>query len=128
VRARREAAVLRHSTVGTDHLLLGVLSEDAAAAPLQGLGLGLDGVRAAAAELRGPGAAADEPRRAEIPISPRAREALEQSLREALRLGDERIGAQHILLALLRDDQSHAVEVLDRLGLAAAAIEQRVAR
>jgi hypothetical protein len=126
VRARREAGVLRHSSVGTDHLLLGVLSEDAAGAPLRDLGLQVDRVRAAVVELRGPEAPADEMRGAVIPISPRAREALEQSLREALRLGNETIGAQHILLALLRDDESHAAEILDRLGVAAAAIEQRL--
>jgi hypothetical protein len=125
-RARREAAVLRHPSVGTDHLLLGVLGEKAAAATVSGLGLSLERVRGAVVELRGPGAGANEPRGAAVPISPRAREALEQSLREALRLGDEAIGAEHLLLSILRDETSRASRALDRLGVAAAAIEQRL--
>jgi hypothetical protein len=125
-RARREAAVLRHPSVGTDHLLLWVLGEKAAAAAVSGLGLSLERVRGAVVELRGPGAGTNEPRGAVVPISPRAREALEQSLREALRLGDEAIGAEHLLLSILRDETSRASRILDRLGIAAAAIEQRL--
>jgi ATP-dependent Clp protease ATP-binding subunit ClpC len=59
-----------------------------------------------------------------IPISGKAREALEQSLREALRLGEDAIGAEHVLLALLRDEEGAAGRVLDRLGVAPAAVEE----
>jgi hypothetical protein len=126
VRARREAAALRHDSVDTDHLLLGVLGEEAAAAAVSGLGVSLERVREAVVELRGPGAETDEAGGRAIPISPRAREALEQSLREALRLGDDAIGAEHVLLAVLRDEANRASKILDRLGVPAAAVEERL--
>jgi ATP-dependent Clp protease ATP-binding subunit ClpA len=128
VRARREAAAFGHDSVGTDHLLLGLLAQDAIANAVAPLGLTLDHVLFAVTDLRG----VSEPgRRAEasagpIPISKKARQALEQSLREALRLGEDAIGAKHVLLALLRDERAAIARVLDRLGVAPAAVEERL--
>jgi ATP-dependent Clp protease ATP-binding subunit ClpA len=126
VRARREAAAFEHDSVGTDHLLLGVLADDDIVSALAPLGLTLDRALFAVTDLRG---FDDPPRRPRvsagpIPISQKAREALEQSLREALRFGEDAIGAKHILLALLRDEQGAAGRALDRLGVAPAAIEE----
>jgi hypothetical protein len=128
VRARREAAALGHDSVGTDHLLLGLLVEETTAGALIPLGVSFERTRAAVVELRRSpihdGRAVK--RGEEIPISERARKVLEQSLREALRLGEEQIGAKHVLLASLRDEASAARRVLDRLGVAPAAVEERL--
>lgn len=128
VRARREAAAFDHDSVGTDHLLLGLLAQDVVAKALSPLGLTVERALFAVTDLRGirePGRRA-EASSGPIPISGRARTALEQSLREALRLGDEAIHARHICLALLRDDQGAAMRVLDRLGISPAAVEERL--
>lgn len=128
VRARREAAAFEHDSVGTDHLLLGLLAQEDIANALAPLGLTLDRALFAVTDLRGvsePGRRA-APSSGPIPISQRARDALEQSLREALRLGEDAIGARHVLLALLRDEQGAAGRVLDRLGVAPAAIQERL--
>jgi hypothetical protein len=128
VRARREAAAFGHASVGTDHLLLGLLAQEQIARELAPVGLVLERALFVVAESRGPGKrdrrdrAGGDP----IPISEQARAALEQSLREALRLGDETIDARHIFLALLRDEQGAAAHVLDRLGVAPAAIDARL--
>jgi hypothetical protein len=128
VRARREAVAFGHDSVGTDHLLLGLLAQDGIANALAPLGLTLDRALFAVTDLRGLSA----PRRrteaspVPIPISGKARRALEQSLREALRLGDEAIASMHVLLALLRDEEDAAGRVLDRLGVAPASIEERL--
>jgi ClpA/ClpB-like protein len=128
VRARREAATLGHDSVGTDHLLLGLAAEKSTAAVLLALGVSLGRARTGVLKLRGTGGKRASESRAPLPVSPRAREALEQSLREALRLGDAEIGARHVLLALLRDDASRARRALDGLGVAPAAIEERLGR
>jgi ATP-dependent Clp protease ATP-binding subunit ClpA len=129
VRARREAAAFEHQSVGTDHLLLGLLAQDGIADAVAPLGLTLDSALFVVADLRGlrkpvrpPAEASSGP----IPISGKARRVLEQSLREALRLGDDAIAAKHVLLALLRDEEDAARRVLDRLGVAPAAIEERL--
>jgi ClpA/ClpB-like protein len=128
VRARREAAAFEHHSVGTDHLLLGLLAQDGIANAVAPLGLTLDRALFVVADLRGlrkPGRPA-EASTGPIPISSKARRVLEQSLREALRLGDDAIAAKHVLLALIRDEEDAARRVLDRLGVAPAAIEERL--
>jgi ATP-dependent Clp protease ATP-binding subunit ClpA len=125
VRARREAAAFGHETVGTDHLLLGLLAQEEIARALAPLEIELARVLFVVAASRGK---QRRPRRERagsgpIPVSESARAALEQSLREALRLGDDTIAARHIFLALLREEQGAAARVLDRLGIAPAAVE-----
>ncbi len=128
VRARREAASLGHDSVGTDHLLLALAAERQTADALASLGISLDPARTAVVELRRTGGArrTAAEKAAPIPVSARAREALERSLREALRLGDGEIGARHVLLAVLHDDASRARRVLDQLGVAPTSIEERL--
>lgn len=128
LRARREAVALGHSSVGTDHLLLGLLAEESTAEALAGLGLSPEPARLAVVELRAGEERGEQASKEDegVPISTRARQALEQSLREALRLGDEEIGARHVLLASLRDEASAARRVLHRLGVAPSVVEERV--
>jgi hypothetical protein len=130
-RARREATTLGHDSVDTDHLLLGLAVEQATARVLVPLGLSPPRVRGAVLELRrdlGRRPRAETEKRESIPISDAARRVLEQSLSEALRLDDEEIAAEHLLLASLRDEESAVRSVLDRLGVAAATIEERLGR
>jgi ATP-dependent Clp protease ATP-binding subunit ClpA len=128
VRARREAVAFGHDSVGTDHLLLGVLGQRRLANSLAQVGLTLERALFAVADLRGvQGGNAKAPSQAApIPISQRAHRALDQSAREAVRLGDEAVRAEHILLALLRDRESAATRAADRAGIAPASIERRL--
>jgi hypothetical protein len=123
-RARREAAALGHDSVGTDHLLLGLLAGDPPSL-LAEVGISCEQVREAVAERRG------IPRRApgsEMTTSSRARAALDRSLREADRPAGEAIRREHVLLALLRDEANAASQVLARLGVSAEGIERRLAQ
>jgi hypothetical protein len=124
-RARREAGALGHHSVGSDHLLLGLLAEESAARPLRELGISPADVREAVVQRRRttrrrPGIEATTSSTAEV--------TSDRSLREALPLRDEGLGAGDALLALLRDETGAASQVLARLGVSAAAIEERVAR
>jgi ATP-dependent Clp protease ATP-binding subunit ClpA len=128
VRARREAAAFGHDSVGTDHLLLGVLGQRRVANSLAPLGLTLERALFAVTDLRGVqgGLSRAPSRAAPSPISQRARGVLHQSTREAVRLGDEAVRAEHILFALLRDRECAAARVLGHAEIAPAAIEQRL--
>ncbi len=139
VLARQEAVIARSRVVGTEHLLTGLVRErdGLAAKVLQALGITLDKVRhcAQASSDRAHGDPETEdltppawatPSR--MPFSRRGREALEQSLREAVRLGDERLDVEHLLLALTRDPGSRAVACLDRLRITTEMLEQELAQ
>jgi Clp amino terminal domain, pathogenicity island component len=124
-RARREAAALGHDSVGSDHLLLGLLADESAARPLRELGVSPGDVREAVVQRRHttrrrPGI--------ETTKSSRAEAVPDRWLREALPLRAEGLTAGDALLALLRDEIGAASQVLARLGVSAAAIEERVAR
>jgi hypothetical protein len=122
--ARMEAAARRDEVVGTQHLLLGVLQlgEGRAADALGELGVTLQAARLQA-DLFFPSSLVDsEPSR--LPLSRRAREALEQALREMVRMGDTQLCPEHILLACLRDAESGAVRLLSGLGVAADEAER----
>jgi ATP-dependent Clp protease ATP-binding subunit ClpA len=135
--ARLEADSCYAEAVGTEHLLLGVmrLGEGPAVEVLGSLGLSLADVRqqviAFADTAPGNGSARGGPARrraakrraARLPVSRRAREALEQAMREVVRLGHRRLGPEHILLALLRDESAGSVRVLAGLGVSAQAVE-----
>jgi len=127
--ARQEARALRHPAVQPYHLLLGLLRQgEAAAAVLVDAGLNLDLARA---EVRSLGAGDEEsetglPRRDRVPVSAAARAAFEQSLREAVARGDEKLGPEHLLLALLRDRRGGTAEVLGRLGVPAGRLQRSV--
>lgn len=119
--AREEARLLGHPAVEPAHLLLGLLrsGDGAARTALEAAALDLDSTRRDARTMR-PASPAEDPAAASgrVPVSPRARGAFEQALREAVARGDEHLGMEHILLALLRDSESGAPATLGRLGVA----------
>ncbi len=130
--ARDEARQLNHSTVEPAHLLLGLLrsGDGAVGSALREAGIDLDSTRRDARAARpasaadaGPGAA-----RTRLPISPRARQAFEQALREAVARGDDHLGMEHVLLALVRNSEGGAVETLGRLGVAPRRLQRLLER
>jgi hypothetical protein len=115
VLAQEEAVGLRHNYIGTEHLLLGLIREreGVAARALESLGISLEAVRAEVLEIIGEGQTAAI---GQIPFTPRAKKVLELSLREALQLGHNYIGTEHILLGLVREGEGVAAQVLVKLG------------
>jgi ATP-dependent Clp protease ATP-binding subunit ClpA len=110
VLAQDEARTLRHNYIGTEHLLLGLLREDGAAArALDEFDVTFEKVQAQVARIIGQG---DEVTTGQIPFTPRAKKVLELSLREALDNGDNYIGPEHILLGLLREGEGVASRIL----------------
>jgi len=115
VLAQEEARMLNHNYIGTEHILLGLIheGEGVAAKALESLGISLDGVRQQVEEIIGQG---QNPPTGHIPFTPRAKKVLELSLREALQLGHNYIGTEHILLGLIREGEGVAAQVLVKLG------------
>jgi hypothetical protein len=115
VLAQEEARMLDHNYIGTEHILLGLVreGEGVAAKALDGLGVELDAVRQHVEDMIGRGAGAPS---AHIPFTPRSKKILELSLSESRRLGHSYIGTEHILLALVREGEGVAAQVLVRLG------------
>jgi len=125
VLAQEEARALNHNYIGSEHILLGLVhdGEGSAAEALESLGIGLDAVRQQVEEIIGRG---PKPPRGHIPFTPRAKTVLELSLGEALRLGDNHIGAEHFLLALIGEAEGGAADVLARLGADPIRIRRQV--
>ena len=123
--AREEARLPNHNYIGTEHILLGLIHEHegVAAKALESLDISLESVRAQVEEIIGPGG--KEPR-GHIPFTPRAKKVLELSLREALKLGHNYIGTEHILLGLLREGDGVAAQVLVKLGADLARVREQV--
>jgi hypothetical protein len=115
VLAQEEARTLNHNYIGTEHLLLGLINEGegVAALALEQLNISLDAVRSQVEEIIGLGEAALS---GHIPFTPRAKKVLEMSLREAIQLGHNYIGTEHILLGLIREGEGVAAQVLNKLG------------
>jgi ATP-dependent Clp protease ATP-binding subunit ClpA len=115
VLAQEEARMLNHNYIGTEHLLLGLIheGEGVAAKALESLGISLEAVRLQVEEIIGRGLQAPS---GHIPFTPRAKKVMELSLREALQLGHDYIGTEHILLGLIREGEGVAAQVLVRLG------------
>jgi ATP-dependent Clp protease ATP-binding subunit ClpC len=113
--AQEEARLLDHNYIGTEHILLGLIheGEGLAARALDSMGIGLDAVRHEVEEIIGRGQHASS---GHIPFTPRAKNVLELSLREAVQLGHAYIGTEHILLGLIREEDGVAAQVLVRLG------------
>lgn len=109
--AQEEARDFGHRNIGTEHLLLGLIHADAdiGAKALASFELTQDGIRTKVEEVFGRG---DWVSSGHVPFTPRAKKVLELSLREALQLGDNYIGSQHILLGLIREADGRAIEVL----------------
>jgi prophage maintenance system killer protein len=125
--AQEEARLLNHRYVGTEHLLLGLLGEGegVAAKALASLGISLEAVRAQVVELIGHGQTAPA---GHIPFTPRAKKVLELSLREALQLGHNYVGTEHLLLGLVREGEGVANEVLAGFGADHARLREQVLR
>jgi len=115
VLAQEEARMLNHNYIGTEHLLLGLIQEGegVAAKALESMGISLEAVRSQVEEIIGRGSSAPT---GHIPFTPRAKKVLELSLREALQLGHNYIGTEHILLGLIREGEGVAAQVLTKLG------------
>ena len=125
VLAQEEARLLRHNYVGTEHILLGLVyeGEGVAAKALESLGLSLQEVRRQVIEITGHGQ--DTPA-GRIPFTPRAKKALELSLREALALGHTYIGTEHLLLGMLREEHGIAARLLTGLGAGHDRVREQV--
>ncbi len=125
VLAQEEARMLNHNYIGTEHILLGLIheGEGVAAKALESLNISLDGVREQVQEIIGQGQQAPS---GHIPFTPRAKKVLELSLREALQLGHNYIGTEHILLGLIREGEGVAAQVLVKLGADLGRVRQQV--
>src|SRR5471030_2179967 len=125
VLAQEEARMLNHNYIGTEHILLGLIheGEGVAAKALESLGISLEGVRQQVEEIIGQGQQAPS---VHIPFTPRAKKVLELSLREALQLGHNYIGTEHILLGLIREGEGVAAQVLVKLGADLNRVRQQV--
>ena len=125
VLAQEEARMLDHSHIGTEHILLGLIREGGgvAAKALESLGISLQAVRQQVGEIVGRGQQAPS---GHIPFTPRAKKVLELSLREALQLGHNYIGTEHILLGLIREGDGVAAQVLVKLGADPTRVRQQV--
>jgi len=125
VLAQEEARMLNHNYIGTEHVLLGLIheGEGVAAKALESLGISLEAVRSQVEEIIGQGQAAPT---GHIPFTPRAKKVLELSLREALQLGHNYIGTEHILLGLIREGEGVAAQVLQKLGADLNRVRQQV--
>ena len=125
VLAQEEARMLSHNYIGTEHILLGLIHEGdgIAAKALESLGVSLEAVRAQVEEIIGQGQQAPS---GHIPFTPRAKKVLELSLREALQLGHNYIGTEHILLGLIREGEGVAAQVLHKLGADLNRVRQQV--
>ena len=125
VLAQEEARMLNHNYIGTEHILLGLIheGEGVAAKALESLGIALEGVRAQVEEIIGQGQQSPS---GHIPFTPRAKKVLELSLREALQLGHNYIGTEHILLGLIREGEGVAAQVLVKLGADLNRVRQQV--
>jgi ATP-dependent Clp protease ATP-binding subunit ClpA len=127
VLAQEEARALKHNYIGTEHILLGLLREEEglAARLVQSLDITVEGVRAQVVRIVG---SAEEVTAGQIPFTPRAKKVLELALREALSLGHNYIGTEHILLGLGREDDGVAVRILRDFGADSETIRNEVIR
>ena len=125
VLAQDEARGLKHNYIGTEHLLLGLISEGegVAAKALETMGIKGEAVRASVIEILGEG---EKPVEGHIPFTPRAKRVFELSLREALQLGHNYIGTEHLLLGLLKEGEGVAAQVLTKQGADLAQVRQTV--
>ena len=124
VLAQAEARRLRHNFIGTEHLLLGLLAEEdgLAAKALNSVGVTLEATRQTVAEMVGPATETV----ASPPFTPRSKKVLEEALREALQLGQNYIGTEHILLGLLRQGDGVGAQAIGQLGVELSQVRRAV--
>ena len=125
VLAQEEARKLDHGYIGTEHLLLGLIreGEGVAAKALESLGISLKTVREQVVARVGRG---QRPPSGHIPFTERAKRVLELSLRESGQLGHRYIGTEHVLLAIVREGDGVAAQVLTGLGADLDRVRQQV--
>src|SRR6202167_1792444 len=125
VLAQEEARLLNHNFIGTEHILLGLIheGEGVAAKALESLGVSLEAVREKVEETIGPAGTSTT---GSPPFTPLAKKVLELSLREALQLGHNYIGTEHMLLGLVREGEGVAAKVLVSLGADLSRVRQQV--
>ncbi|MFV8396017.1 ATP-dependent Clp protease ATP-binding subunit [Corynebacterium hindlerae] len=125
VLAQDEARMLNHNYIGTEHILLGLISEGegVAAKALESMGINLEDVRREVEEIIGHGTT---PPTGHIPFTPRAKKVLELSLREGLQMGHKYIGTEFLLLGLIREGEGVAAQVLVKLGADLPRVRQQV--
>jgi ATP-dependent Clp protease ATP-binding subunit ClpC len=125
VLAQEEARMLNHNYIGTEHILLGLIQEGegVAARALERFGISLEDLRSEIEEIVGQG---QTPPFAHIPFTPRAKKALELSLREALELGQQYVGTEHLLLGLVRLGEGVAAQALISRGVSLGRIREEV--
>ncbi|KMV13635.1 hypothetical protein ACT17_34345 [Mycolicibacterium conceptionense] len=125
VLAQEHARMLRHNYVGTEHLLLGLISEDegVAARALRSLDISLDTASAQLVQIIGEGVQAPA---GHIPFTPRAKQVLELAGREALQLGHTYVGTEHVLLGLLREGKGIGAQILVALDVDLNTLRGRV--
>ena len=125
VLAQQEARMLNHNYMGTEHLLLGLIheGEGVAAKALEAMGIGLDAARQHVEEIIGLG---QQTPSGHIPFTPRLKKVLQLSFREALQLGHNYVGPEHLLLGLVREGDGVAAQVLVRLGADLNRVRQQV--
>jgi hypothetical protein len=132
VLAQEEARLLNHNYIGTEHLLLGIIRDGEDMGPgvgalaLQALDVSLEGVRTDVVEIVGRGNGL--PPSGHVPFTPRGKKVLELSLREALQMGHDYIGTEHLLLGMVREGEGVAAQVLAKQGLTLEAIREQVQR
>jgi ATP-dependent Clp protease ATP-binding subunit ClpC len=126
VLAQAEARTLNHDYIGTEHLLLALIheGEGVAAKALESVGVERSEIRREVRELIGEGSSAPT---GPIPFTPRAKKVLELSLREALQLGHNYIGTEHILLGLVREGEGVGAQVLRKQGVTMEVVRTEVA-
>lgn len=127
VLAQEEARMLGHDYIGTEHLLLALIGEGegVAATALRALDVDLDTLRREVAALVGRG---QQQAKGHIPFTPRAKKALELSLRESVHLGHAYIGTEHLLLGIVREGEGPAAQVLQQRGIELNTVRQEVIR
>ncbi len=125
VKAQDEARFLKQNYIGTEHILLGLIDEKEgiAAKVFQELDIAFDSIRAAIKDVVTEGSSESYEH---IPFTPRAKKVLELSLREALQMGHNYIGTEHILLGLLREGEGVAARVLNSLGITLSNVKEKV--
>jgi ATP-dependent Clp protease ATP-binding subunit ClpC len=125
VLAQEEARMLNHNYIGTEHILLGLIheGEGVAAKALDSLDISMDGVRSQVETIIGRGL---QPQGGHIPYTPRGKKVLELSLREALQLGHNYIGTEHILLGLIREGEGVGAQILVKHGAELTRVRQAV--
>jgi ATP-dependent Clp protease ATP-binding subunit ClpC len=125
--AQEEARTLGHNYIGTEHVLLGLLREEegVAARVLESLDITVERVRAVLVRMVG---SREEVTSGQIPFTPDAKQVLEIALREALDLGHNYIGTEHILLGLVRENEGVGARILLEFDANADKIRSEVIR